>query len=160
MNNSDTMVKMAMSAWDSHVTRTTNLLKELSDDQLSKEVAPGKNTGKYLLGHLVAVHDALNDIMGLASREHADLDKAFIMHPDKQGLAMPEISVLREYWDDVHQKLNSALQSMQPDDFFKRHNSVSDEDFIKEPTRNKLNVLISRTNHLSYHLGQLQLLKS
>ena len=72
---------------------------------------------------------------------------------------MPEISVLRKYWDEVHQKLSSSLQLLQPDDFFKRHNSVSDEDFIKEPFRNKLNVLISRTNHLSYHFGQMMLLK-
>ena len=34
---------------------------------------------------------------------------------------------------------------------------VSDEDFAREPHRNKLNVLISQTNHLSYHPGQLSL---
>jgi len=36
--------------------------------------------------------------------------------------------------------------------------AVSDEDFSKEPHRNKLNVIINRTNHMSYHLGQLILL--
>ena len=153
------MVKMILSAWDMHVERTSNLIKSLSDDQLSKEIAPGKNTGKYLLGHLVAVHDALNDIMGLAPRMHADLDEAFIKQPDKSGLPMPGISDLRKYWDEVHHKLSASLQSIQPDDFFKRHNSVSDEDFAKEPNRNKLNVLTSRTNHLSYHFGQMMLLK-
>jgi hypothetical protein len=29
----------------------------------------------------------------------------------------------------------------------------------KEPHRNKLNLLMNRTNHLSYHLGQLVLLQ-
>ena len=33
------------------------------------------------------------------------------------------------------------------------------EDFIKEPHRNKLNVLLTRTTHLAYHAGQLALLK-
>ena len=158
MNNS-VMVKMVVSAWDSHVSRADTLIKSLTDEQLSNEIAPGKNTGTYLIGHLIAVHDALNEIMGLGERAHADLDEAFIKNPDKSGLPMPPMSTLRKYWDDVHQKLSSSFQSMQPDDFFKRHNSVSDEDFVKEPNRNKLNVLISRTNHLSYHLGQLMLLK-
>ena len=157
--NSEVMVKMVLSAWDMHVTRAGDLIKSLTDEQLSREIAPGKNTGTYLLGHLVVVHDSLNDILGLGPRAHADLEEVFIKQPDKSGLPMPEISVLRKYWDEVHQKLSSSLQLLQPDDFFKRHNSVSDEDFIKEPFRNKLNVLISRTNHLSYHFGQMMLLK-
>jgi len=43
-------------------------------------------------------------------------------------------------------------------DWMGRHMSVSEEDFAKEPQRNKFNVLIGRTNHQSYHLGQLNLL--
>ena len=38
-------------------------------------------------------------------------------------------------------------------------NNATDEDFAKEPARNKLSVLLNRTNHLAYHLGQLRLLK-
>jgi hypothetical protein len=37
--------------------------------------------------------------------------------------------------------------------------TVSPEDFAKEPHRNRLNVLISRTNHMANHIGQLLLLK-
>jgi len=48
---------------------------------------------------------------------------------------------------------------MQPTEWFTRHTSVSEEDFIKEPHRNKLNVLITRATHQSYHLGQLIYLK-
>jgi hypothetical protein len=36
---------------------------------------------------------------------------------------------------------------------------MTEEDFEKEPGRNKLSVLINRTNHMAYHLGQLVLLK-
>jgi hypothetical protein len=32
--------------------------------------------------------------------------------------------------------------------------SVSEEDFAKDASRNRFAVLLSRTNHLSYHLGQ------
>jgi hypothetical protein len=39
----------------------------------------------------------------------------------------------------------------------RRHNAVSEEDYAKDPTRNRLAVLLSRTNHMSYHLGQITL---
>jgi hypothetical protein len=48
---------------------------------------------------------------------------------------------------------------MKPDDWFAKHTAVSAEDFAKEPFRNKLNIIVTRTTHLQYHIGQLQLLK-
>jgi hypothetical protein len=36
-------------------------------------------------------------------------------------------------------------------DWFSRHMLVSPEDFAKEPHRNKLNVIINRTNHMANH---------
>jgi hypothetical protein len=33
--------------------------------------------------------------------------------------------------------------------------SVSEADFLLEPNRNKLNVLLSRVSHENYHRGQL-----
>jgi len=40
-----------------------------------------------------------------------------------------------------------------------KHTSVSEEDFAKEPHRNRLNVLTTRTTHLASHYGQLIFLK-
>ena len=40
-----------------------------------------------------------------------------------------------------------------------RGNLVSAEDFAKEPHRNKLNLIINRTNHQNTHYGQLIYLK-
>ena len=151
---------MSLSAWATYVGRASELLNALSDTQLLNAIAPGKNTGIYLVGHLIAIHDAMNDILGLGERSHVDLDKPFVDNPDNSGIDVPPISALRQYWNDVHKKLGDALQQLPTEDWFKRHNHVSDEDFAKEPHRNKLNVLINRTNHLAYHLGQLRLLKS
>ena len=39
-------------------------------------------------------------------------------------------------------------------DWVQRHAAVSEEDFAKDASRNRFAVLLSRTNHLSYHLGQ------
>jgi hypothetical protein len=72
---------------------------------------------------------------------------------------MPSLADLRKYWNDVNETLASGFNSMQPHEWLQRHTSVSEEDFAKEPHRNRLNVLVSRTNHLSSHYGQLLFLK-
>jgi hypothetical protein len=160
MNKEQLFVKMALSAWETHIGRASELLNSLSDEQLLNEIAPNRNSGIYLIGHLIAIHDAMNDILGLGKRSHLELDEAFVQNPDHSGFDMPAVSVLKKYWNDVHQKLGDALKQLSPDEWFKRHTHMTEEDFAKEPHRNKLNVLINRTNHLAYHLGQLRLLKS
>ena len=159
MNKEQLFVKMALSAWETHIGRAGELLDSLSDEQILNEIAPNKNRGVYLVGHLIAIHDAMNDILGVGKRSHVDLDKAFVQNPDNSRLGMPDVSVLRQYWKDVHQNLKEALQQLKPEEWFMRHTHMTDEDFAREPHRNKLNVLINRTNHLAYHLGQLRLLK-
>jgi hypothetical protein len=47
---------------------------------------------------------------------------------------------------------------MKPDQWFEKHAALSEEDFSREPYRNKLNIIITRTSHLQYHTGQLVLL--
>ena len=39
----------------------------------------------------------------------------------------------------------------------RRHTAVLEEDFSKEPLRNRLSILLTRTNHLSYHISQTSL---
>ena len=38
--------------------------------------------------------------------------------------------------------------------WLQRYTAVSEEDFAKDASRNRFAILLSRTNHLSYHLGQ------
>lgn len=159
MEQTQLAVKLVLNAWENHIKRADLLFGMLSDEQLQREISPGKNTGVYLLGHLTAIHDALFDILGLGERSYTTLDNTFIKTPDKSGLEMPSVEFLRKYWLDVNVKLKEAFSKIQPSQWFERHMHVSDEDFQKEPHRNKLNVLISRTNHLAYHWGQLILLK-
>jgi hypothetical protein len=52
------------------------------------------------------------------------------------------------------------LASLKPNDWLDRHNAISAEDFKNEPHRNKLNILLIRTSHIAYHLGQLTFLRS
>jgi hypothetical protein len=39
-------------------------------------------------------------------------------------------------------------------DWVQRQCVVSEEHFAKDVSRNRFSILLSRTNHLSYHLGQ------
>jgi hypothetical protein len=152
-------VKMAMDAWNIQVDRTNKLFNALSDDQLKQEVAPGRNSGTYLLGHLTAVHDALLPLLGLGERLYPELDEVFIKNPDKSGLSKPDTKDLRQYWNAVNSKLEKHFANFSVDDWFKRHTAISESDFEKEPHRNRLNVLLNRTAHLANHLGQLTFLK-
>jgi len=148
-------IKMTLSAWDTYNARVNKLINTLSDEQLSAETAPGRNSGIYLLGHLIAVSDSLFPILGFGERLYPQLDKIFLESPDKSGLEIPSITELKEYWNKVNTKLTDHIIQMPEDEWFSRHNNVSEADFAKEPHRNKLNIIINRTNHTSYHLGQL-----
>ena len=150
---------MALDAWNIQIDRTNKLFSSLSDDQLGQEVAPGRNSGIYLLGHLTAVHDALFPLLGLGEKLYPQLEEVFIKHPDKSGLEKPATNELRRCWNDVNEKLQKCFNNFSIEEWFQRHTAISEADFEKEPHRNRLNVLLNRTSHLANHLGQLIFLK-
>jgi hypothetical protein len=154
-NRTAVFVKMAVDAWHTQNARVEQLINSLTDEQLAKETAPGRNTGTYLLGHLIAVSDRLFDALGWGARLHPELDKPFLDSPDKTEIEKPSIAQLREYWTEVNNKINAHIAAMQPEDWFAKHTMVSDEDFAKEPHRNKLNVLMNRTSHTAGHKDQM-----
>jgi DinB family protein len=151
-------IKMVIAEWDKQNNNFIKFLSSVRDEQLSMEIAPGKNTGIYLVGHLVAISDAMLPLLGFGEKLFPHLADIFITKPDKSGLPMPSVTELKGHLKAVNAELSKHIQSVSPEGWFKRHMAVSDEDFLKEPHRNKLNVVINRTNHMSYHLGQLILL--
>jgi hypothetical protein len=155
MNTQDLFVKMALTSWETQNTRVKKLLDTLTDEQLMSETAPGRNRGVYLIGHLITVSDGLLPLLGFGDRLYPQLEEVFLKQPDRSGLEMPTLQHLKKYWDDVHNKLAGHFSTMKSDDWFTRHTAVSEADFAKEPHRNKLNIVINRSNHTSYHLGQL-----
>jgi hypothetical protein len=148
-------VKMAISAWETQNARVKKLLDELTDKQLMAETAPERNSGTYLIGHLIAITDSLFPILGFGEKMYPELHKIFVESPDRSGLEMPTRKTLIEYWDRVNAKFSDQIRKLPEQEWFTRHNNVSEADFTKEPHRNKLNIIINRTNHTSYHLGQL-----
>ena len=159
MTQQELMIKMLLDTWNGQLKRTDDLFNKLTDEQLEKQVAPNRNSGIYLLGHLTAVHDAMFTFLGLGPQLQPELQETFIKNPDNATLEKPAIADLRQYWKQVNETLNPALQQLTPDQWLEKHTAVSDADFGTQPHRNKLSILISRTNHMSYHLGQLIFLK-
>ena len=148
---------MVLAAWDLHIKRTTDLFNRFTDEELNKEIAPGKNRVIYLLGHLTAIHDALFPLLGLGERKYSHLEEPFVEKKDKAISNLPTAQELRKAWDDTNNRLSEKLKGVSPAEWLQKHTQISDEDFAKEPHRNRLNVVINRTNHLAYHLGQLAL---
>jgi hypothetical protein len=159
MSNQEILViKLVLDAWNGQLSRADKFFATHTDVQLLGEIAPDKNSGIYLLGHLTAVHDALFPLFGIGEKLFPELENIFIKNPDKSGIEKPAVVHLRKCWKEVNEKLLQTLNAFSGDEWLQKHTAVSEEDFKKEPHRNKLNVLLSRTNHLSYHLGQLALM--
>ncbi len=159
LNQTSLFASTFTKAWSLQVKRINEFLESVSNEDLLKEIAPGRNTGVYLLGHLTAVNDGILPLLGFGRKRYPELEKIFISTPDKSGLEYPSVDDLKDYWNDVSETLAGHFQALAPEEWLTRHEAVSAEDFSREPHRNKLNVLISRTTHMSYHLGQLIFLR-
>lgn len=160
MNQLDLFVTTALKSWQLQVSRATQTFDKLTDEQLYLEIAPGRNRVIYLLGHLTAVHDHLFPLLGLGERLHPELERAFIRTPDRRVDPLPAPQVLRDAWRNVNAKLDDAFLKMPAEAWLQRHTQVSEEDFQKEPHRNCINVLFSRTAHIGYHIGQIVLVRA
>lgn len=151
---------MVLDAWHTQVKQTDTLFNSLNDDQLFNEVSPGRNRGIYLLGHLTAVHDRMLSLLGLGDQRYPDLYKTFVESADKTQTNLPPAEDLRNFWKETNNILSESFSKLSVAEWFQKHNAVSEADFAKEPHRNKLNIVVNRTNHLASHLGQLLLLKT
>ncbi len=159
-NNNKIAVQIVLEGFKGTIKRASKLLAELSDEDLKQEIVIFKNTGHYLLGHLIAVSDNMLPLLGLGESLYPELAEIFIKNSDKATIEKPTITLLRKQWDEVNEFLLQKLEALTTEQWFEKHTAVSDADFAKEPHRNKLNVVLSRSSHLAYHFGQIVLLKS
>lgn len=151
--------QMIIESWNSINKRTSDLFDKLSDEELMKQMAPNRNRGIYLLGHLTAVHDLMLPLLDFREPMFSEIKDSFIRTADNPDVQPFSVAELRQKWTAVNDELKKHIDNLSSEEWLEKHTAVSDEDFEKEPHRNKLNVVLSRTNHLSYHQGQLALLK-
>jgi len=67
--------KTVLKGWETQITRANQFFDSASDEQLMKEVAPGRSRAIYLLGHLTAVHDAIFPLLGIRQRLYPQLEQ-------------------------------------------------------------------------------------
>jgi len=157
MSNEDLLLSAALKSWKLSVDRADKLFSSMPADRLQQEIAPGKNRLIYLWGHLTAVHDAMLPLLDFGPRLHPEFDVPFISNADRTQPQIPGADEVRAAWKQVNDKLSAEFAKLSPADWLKKHTAVSAEDFAKEPHRNRLSVLLSRTGHVAYHLGQVAL---
>jgi hypothetical protein len=156
MTPEQVFIDAAIRSWQQVVTRVDKLCSNLSEERVLTEVAPGNNRLIYLWGHLTAMHDGMFPVLRLGERLHPELDAVFVSQPDR-SVPLPPAAEIKKYWDEVHAELFSRFSTLGTHDWLQRHGSVSAEEFDLDPARNRLAVLLNRTNHVSYHLGQMML---
>ena len=154
MANEGTYIALGLKVWKTQIERADKLFGSLSSEEVQREIAPGKNRLLYLWGHLTAIHDAMLPLLGLRERLHPEFDVVFVSNPDKSRADIPSHEQVRWAWNVVNAELWKGFEAMSSSDWVQRHSAISEEDFAKDASRNRFAVLLSRTNHLSYHLGQ------
>jgi hypothetical protein len=154
MENEGSYVALGLKVWKTQIGRADKLFGSLSSEEVLREIAPGRNRLLYLWGHLTAIHDAMLPLLELGERLHPEFDAAFVTNPDKSRPDIPSHEQVRRAWNGVNAGLWKGFEKMSWSDWLQRHSAVSEEDFAKDPSRNRFAILLSRTNHLSYHLGQ------
>ena len=154
MTNEGSCVALGLKVWKGQLDRADKLFGGLSSEEVLREIAPGRNRLIYLWGHLTAIHDAMLPLLGLGERLHPEFDAAFVSIPDKSRPDIPSHEQVRRAWNAVNAELWKGFEKMSWSDWLQRHTAVSEEDFAKDASRNRFAILPSRTNHLSYHLGQ------
>ena len=154
MENEGSYAALGLKLWKVQIERADKLFGSLSSEDVLREIAPGKNRLLYLWGHLTAIHDAMLPLLALRERLHPEFDVAFVSNPDKSRADIPSHEEVQRAWNVVNAELWKGFEKMSWSDWVQRHSAVSEEDFAKDASRNRFAVLLSRTNHLSYHLGQ------
>lgn len=159
MTPEEILASTALNSWKLVISRIDQAIASLTNEQLERQVAPGRNRVFYLVGHLTATHDRMFPMLGLGERLHPELDETFLNNPDRSlpdSISPPD---LKRMWIEVNSKLSAAFERLTAQEWLQKHSAVSEEDFAKDPLRNRLAVLMSRTNHASFHAGQAILAK-
>lgn len=157
MTPDQSLAATAVHAWTLNTARAEKVFLGQTDEDLRQEVAPGKNRLVYLWGHLIAVHDAMLPLLGIGPRLHPELDTTFLTEADRSTTGLPSNAALTQMWAEVHGALRSGFDRFTPTDWTARHAAMTDDEFTANPLRNRLAVLLNRTAHLAWHLGQCAL---
>ncbi len=135
------------------------LQKEDINTVLSREIAPGKNHGVWLLGHLVVSDDDIGLYLETHERQFPELVELFGNSSKCEAIeTYPEPEYLLACWEKVCEQTLQAYDKLKDSDLEQPHGRLNgksvDEDFFGT----KQNVLLHWLNHQLYHVGQISTL--
>ncbi len=152
-----TTLEICLLQWNAYNRIMQKTLNAIPDENFYKPIVPGGNSPSWLIGHLADTDDKLLELFGIRERLFPELSTIYHheRHTNQSGhLSKDELNAK---WKAIVAELDTAFKSMSESDWHARHLAVSEEDFKKEPHRNKLNVMLSRVTHKASHLGQIAL---
>ncbi|HCW06542.1 MAG TPA: hypothetical protein DGG95_04160 [Cytophagales bacterium] len=152
-------IDLCLLQWNTYNTRIQKTLDAISDENFNRPIVPNGNSPSWILGHLVEADDALLELFGIGQRLYPDLKTVYHHERGSNQQGHLTKSELIERWNAVSAKLDQTFKSWTEKDWLSKHTAVSEEDFKKEPHRNRLNVLLSRVGHKASHLGQIAMQK-
>jgi hypothetical protein len=159
MNAEQLLIDSGIRAWKFNADRIETFFHALSEEQLQQEIAPGRNRLLYLWGHVSAANDALFPLLGIGPKLHPALDAMFFANPYRTVTPVVSRSELKDIWGEINGALWSAFSGWTTAEWLQKHTAVSDEDFLREPHRNRYSVMLSRSTHMANHYGQAVLAK-
>jgi len=113
----------------------------------------------FLWGHIAGFNDALFPLLGLGPKLYPDLEHMFLSNPDRAVPTIYSGKELKRISTRINDALGGAYSKWSPAEWVEKHTSVSAEDFVKEPHRNRYTILLTRTMHVALHFGQVVLTK-
>ena len=150
-----TTLDICLLQWETYNKRIQKSLETIKDENYSTPITPGGNSPSWVMGHLADTDDALLELFGIRKRMFPELAKIYHHERDTNQGGHLSKAELSQKWNQILEELNRVFKSMSESDWLSRHTAVSEEDFKKEPHRNKLNVMLSRVSHRASHLGQV-----
>lgn len=150
-----TTIEICLIQWDTYNRRMQKMLDALSADRYNTPIVAGGNSPSWLMGHLADTDDALLELFGIRKRMFPELAKIYHHERGTNQTGHLTKEELNSRWKAIVVELDKAFKSMNESDWHNRHMAVTEEDFKKEPQRNKLNVMLSRVSHKASHLGQV-----
>jgi hypothetical protein len=83
--------------WKAAMGRITRNLESLTDEELQKDIIPGRSNGHWLLGHLILVEDQFSVALGREARLFPELGQFFGIGTKPQSSGkLPKPTVLRQ----------------------------------------------------------------
>ena len=150
-----TPIEICLLQWTTYNTRMQKMIDAISDQNFNSSITPGGNSPSWLFGHLVDTDDKILELFGIRSRLYPELEKIYHHERGTNQAGHLSKTELTTKWKAITAELDKAFKAWTENDWMSKHTAVSEEDFKKEPHRNKLNVMLGRVSHKASHLGQV-----